>query len=61
MKSEWRILQDVKQGKKVYQVYRLLDKKCGDHTGNREEYGNCSTSKAWATKQASKLNQRKEV
>jgi len=56
MKSEWRILEDTKNGKKVYQVYRLTDKKRGDHTGNREEYGNPSTDRKWAEKQVSKLN-----
>ena len=58
MKSEWKVMQNIINGQQMYAVYRLSDTKCTDHSGNREMYGNYTTDKKWATKQASKLNQR---
>lgn len=40
MKSEWRVTSNFINGKKVYAVYRLLDIKAVDHSGNREYAGN---------------------
>ena len=57
MKSEWKVTSNLINGQTMYGVYRLLDTKGIDHSGNREMYGNYTTDRKWAEKQASKLNQ----
>lgn len=40
MKSEWRVTSNfVGVGIKCYSVYRLIDSRGVDHSGNREYYG----------------------
>lgn len=40
MKSEWRVTTNYINGKNIYRVYRLIDTREVDHSGNREFYGN---------------------
>ena len=36
MKSEWKVSSNIINGKSRYSIYRLLDTKDVDHSGNRE-------------------------
>lgn len=56
MKSKWKISCNVIDGKKIYQVYRILDLNVTDHSGNREYYGDYLTDRDQAKAQAERLN-----
>lgn len=56
MKSEWRVTSNRINGQTMYGVYRLLDTRAVDHSGNREHFGGYMAERAWAVDLAEKLN-----
>lgn len=56
MKSEWRVMSNLIFDKKMYIVYRLLDKDAVVHTGNMEHYGEYMDSQDEAQAKADVLN-----
>lgn len=56
MIGEWRISSQYLCGKKVFQVYRIKDIRCVDHSGNREYAGPMLHDEADAMALAKKLN-----
>lgn len=56
MKSEWRVTSNRINGQTMYGVYRLLDTRAVDHSGNREHFGGYMAEREWAEDLAKKLN-----
>lgn len=57
MKSKWKVTSNYINGNYEYAVYRLLDKKQLDHSGNREYFSNYVSDRKMAEKMAEKLNE----
>ncbi|TCU69649.1 hypothetical protein EV204_1086 [Tissierella praeacuta] len=57
MHSEWRVTSNITpDGRKVFAVYRLIDKNAVDHSGNREFATDYMANRDDALKVAVKLN-----
>ncbi|MGN0164373.1 MAG: hypothetical protein ACI4EA_12475 [Candidatus Ornithomonoglobus sp.] len=57
MKSRWKITsQYIDDEKKIYQVYRTIDLRKTDHSGNREYVPGIFTNREDAVELADKLN-----
>ena len=56
MKSEWRVTSQYRDGKQIFQVYRLRDVNAVDHSGNREYSGGIFDNDDDAEKLADELN-----
>lgn len=57
MKSEWKVASQY-FGEKIYQVYRLIDIKEIDHSGNREYIRAIFTNRSDAVMCARELNEK---
>ena len=56
MKSEWKVTSNLINNTKYYGVYRILDTRAVDHSGNRENYGEYVTDRGIAQEMADMLN-----
>lgn len=56
MTSEWRVTSNVINGETMYAVYRLIDVRAVDHSGNRELATGYLSDKTEAENIAIKLN-----
>ena len=56
MKSEWKVMSNLVNGKKVYQVYRLYDRQKVMQSGNMEISGCVFQTKEAAKQEAERLN-----
>lgn len=56
MKSEWKVTSNLINGQTMYGVYRIINPKDVDYSGNREMYGSYTIDKSVAEGQAAKLN-----
>ncbi|MBQ7757032.1 MAG: hypothetical protein IJ031_05970 [Oscillospiraceae bacterium] len=60
MKSKWKVSSQYIDGKRFFQVFRLIDEKALHHSGNRECRGGLFESKDEAREYAEKLNKEEE-
>lgn len=54
--GEWGVTMQVINGEEIFQVYRLRDVNCIDHSGNREYCGGLFSDETAAQEYADKLN-----
>ena len=60
MKSDWRVISNRVNGDKVYQVYRLYDRRKVMHSGNMEFSGIVFETEKAAKEYAKQLNKQDE-
>ncbi|MGI6634212.1 MAG: hypothetical protein ACOX7B_03450 [Christensenellales bacterium] len=56
MKGPWKVTNNIVDGKKLFQVYRLRDVNAVDHSGNREYGSDLMTDRYQAKELADRLN-----